>query len=259
MFVSLGARHDWNEAFADTTTWRATVSGRLDPAWRLHASAGTGVKNPDFFELFGFFPAPSFVGNPDLKPEKSLGFDVGLEWRPANGVLIDATYFHADLQDEIFTDFSVFPNTARNASGQSQRQGLEIFGHADLGRGLALDLAYTYLDAKENGMDEIRRPHHIASANLDWRFGDDRALLDLGVDYHGRQSDTAFLNAPPFTMPVTLDGYTLVHITGSYEICPAVALTARIENALDQHYEEVFGFRTQGFGAFAGVRVKLGN
>lgn len=258
VFVSLGARHDWNQAFADSTTWRTTVSARLDPAWRLHASAGTGVKNPDFFELFGFFPAPFFVGNPNLKPEKSLGFDAGLEWRPADGALIDVTYFHTDLEDEIFTDFSVSPNTARNANGQSQRQGLEVAGHADLGNGFALDATYTYLDAKQNGEDEIRRPHHIASANLDWRFDDSRGLLDLGVDYHGKQPDTAFLNAPPFTMPVTLDGYTLVHIAGSYEICPGVALTARIENALDQRYEEVFGFRTQGFGAFAGIKVSLG-
>jgi vitamin B12 transporter len=258
VFVSLGARHDWNEVFADTTTWRATVSARLDPAVRLHASAGTGVKNPDFFELFGFFPAPAFEGNPNLKPEKSLGFDGGLEWRVAPDVIVDATYFHTDLEDEIFTDFSVFPNTARNASGESLRQGVEVSAHAKLIDGLTLDAAYTYLDAKENGAPEIRRPHHIASANLDWRFAEDRGLINLGIDYHGRQRDTAFLNAPPFTMPVTLDRYTLVHIAGSYEICPGFALTARVENALDVSYEEVFGYRTQGFGAFAGVKVRFG-
>ena len=258
VFVSLGARHDWNEVFADTTTWRATVSARLDPAVRLHASAGTGVKNPDFFELFGFFPAPAFEGNPNLKPEKSLGFDGGLEWRVAPDVIVDATYFHTDLEDEIFTDFSVFPNTARNASGESLRQGVEVSAHAKLIDGLTLDAAYTYLDAKENGAPEIRRPHHIASANLDWRFAEDRGLINLGIDYHGRQRDTAFLNAPPFTMPVTLDRYTLVHLAGSYEICPGFALTARVENALDVSYEEVFGYRTQGFGAFAGVKVRFG-
>jgi len=258
VFVSLGARHDWNEVFADTTTWRATVSARLDPAWRLHASVGTGVKNPDFFELFGFFPAPAFVGNPNLKPEKSLGFDGGIEWRLTQGAMVDVTYFHADLEDEIFTDFSVFPNTARNANGRSLRQGVEISGRADLGDSLTLDATYTYLDTKQNGTDEIRRPHHIGSANLDWRFAGDRALINLGVDYHGRQTDTAFLNAPPFVMPVTLDAYTLVHVGTSYEVSPGVALTARVENALDQKYEEVFGFRTQGFGAFAGVKVKFG-
>ena len=64
---------------------------------RLHASAGTGVKNPDFYELFGFIPAPAFVGNPGLKPERSFGCDAGIEWRPRDGVVFDVTYFHADL------------------------------------------------------------------------------------------------------------------------------------------------------------------
>ena len=188
VFVSLGARHDWNERFADSTTWRATVSARAPQARvRLHASAGTGVKNPDFFELFGFFPAPAFVGNPNLKPERSFGYDAGVEWHALNGVVLDATYFHADLEDEVFTDFSVFPNTARNAPGHSKREGIEVSANADLGGGLMLDAAYTYLDSQQSdGTAEVRRPHHIASVNLDYHFASDGGLLNLGVDFHGQ-------------------------------------------------------------------------
>jgi vitamin B12 transporter len=256
--LSLGARHDWNERFDDSTTWRATASWRVAEPWRVHASAGTGVKNPDFFEMFGFFPAPAFVGNPNLKPERSFGIDAGLEWRPHGGVLFDVTYFHADLEDEIFTDFSVFPNTARNADGESTRQGIEVTARMTIGHGLSLDGAYTYLDANEaNDAAEIRRPHHIASVTLDWRFAGDRALLSIGADYHGEQRDTAFLNAPPFSMPVTLGDYTLVRVAGSYDITENIALYARIENAFDEHYEEVFGYRTRGFGIFGGIRARF--
>ena len=259
IFISLGARHDWNERFADSTTWRATVSASMPSAhMRLHASAGTGVKNPDFFELFGFFPAPAFVGNPNLKPERSFGYDAGVEWHAMDGMVLDVTYFHADLEDEIFTDFFVFPNTARNAPGHSKRQGVEASANADLGRGFTLDAAYTYLDSQQsNGEAEVRRPHHIASLNLDYRFVGARGLVNLGVDFHGSQRDTAFLNAPPFSMPVTLGSYTLVRLAGSYGITDNIALTARIENALDAHYEEVFGYRTRGFGAFIGISAKL--
>src|SRR3546814_5396979 len=79
--VSVGAslRRDENDSFSDTTTWR--VSGRytLTPAWSLHASAGTGVADPTFTEQFGFFPG-SFVGNPDLRPERSTGWDAGISY-----------------------------------------------------------------------------------------------------------------------------------------------------------------------------------
>jgi outer membrane cobalamin receptor len=53
IFVSLGARQDWNDRFADAATWRTTISALLPANMRLHGSAGTGVKTPDFFELFG--------------------------------------------------------------------------------------------------------------------------------------------------------------------------------------------------------------
>jgi vitamin B12 transporter len=256
--ISLGARHDWNDSFDDATTWRATVSWRAAKPWRVHASAGTGVKNPDFFELFGFFPAPAFVGNPNLTPEKSFGYDLGLEWRPRDDLLFDVTYFHADLEDEIFSDFSVFPNTARNATGESTRQGIEITAHAEIGHGVTLDAAYTWLDANEvNDATEIRRPNHIASASVNWRFADDRANVNLGVDYHGRQRDTAFLNGPPFSMPVTLDAYSLVRVAGSYDVTEQLTLFARVENAFDEKYEEVFGYRTRGFAVFAGIRANF--
>ena len=75
--LTAGLRHDRNERFADATTYRLTGSMNLNRALRVHASAGTGVTNPGFFELFGFFPG-NFVGNPDLKPEQADSFDLGL-------------------------------------------------------------------------------------------------------------------------------------------------------------------------------------
>ena len=186
-FVSLGARHDWNGRFADSTTWRATVSARATDTVRLHASAGTGVKNPDFYELFGFFPAPAFVGNPGLKPEKSFGWDAGIEWRPRDGVVIDATYFHADLEDEIFTDFSVFPNTARNASGQQRARRALKWRRAPIWAAVSLSTRRTPIStrkkatARQKSAGRITSPRRTSIGD----FADGRAHLNLGADYHG--------------------------------------------------------------------------
>ena len=255
VFVSLGARHDWNERFADSTTWRTTVSARLGASdARVHASAGTGVKNPDFFELFGFIPS-EFTGNPALTPEKSLGYDGGVEAGFFGRMLrVDATYFHADLKDEIFTDFSVSPNTARNASSKSERQGVEVSASANLGDGWTLSGAYTYTESTAGGVQELRRPHNIGSAEVDYRFLGDRAFVNLGVDVHGSQRDTDFRTFETITLPA----YILVRLAGSYDIGSGLTLTARIENALNQRYEEVVGYRTQGFGAFVGLRAQFG-
>lgn len=51
-------------------TYRVQASYRLDTGTRFHAAAGSGVKSPSFGDLFDFF-AGRYIGNPDLKPEKS--------------------------------------------------------------------------------------------------------------------------------------------------------------------------------------------
>jgi vitamin B12 transporter len=255
-FLSLGLRHDSNDRFADSNTWRSTISipWRAFDA-RLHASAGTGVKNPDFFELFGFEPS-NFIGNQNLKPEKSLGFDAGAEkYFFERALRLDVTYYNADLENEIYTDFSVFPNTARNGVGKSRRNGIEVSAAADLGNGFTLNAVYTYANSTANGAQELRRPHSIAALDADYRFAGGRAFLNLGVDLHGSQKDTDFVTFET----VTLHSYTLVHLAGSYDLGNGLAVTARIENALNQHYEEVFGYRTEGFGAFAGLDFKIGS
>jgi vitamin B12 transporter len=75
--LTLSGRSDRNDLLEGATTYRFTVAQPIGKL-KLRASAGTGVANPTFFELFGFIPG-SFDPNPNLKPEKSFGFDVGAD------------------------------------------------------------------------------------------------------------------------------------------------------------------------------------
>jgi outer membrane cobalamin receptor len=73
-----GARYDDNDRFANFTSPRVTGAYlHRETSTRLHGSWGKGVQNPTLTELFGFFA--TFVGNPDLKPENSENWDVGIE------------------------------------------------------------------------------------------------------------------------------------------------------------------------------------
>ena len=57
---------------------------------------------------------------------------------------------------------------------------------------------------------------------------------------------------------VTLDSYVKADVTASYKATDRVEIFGRIENALDQDYQDVFGFSNPGIGAYAGVKIKLG-
>ena len=257
--VALGAfdagaafRHDANERFKDADTYRLQASYRLTDTTRLRATAGSGIKNPTTTELFGFDPG-SFVGNPNLTPEKSVGWDLGLDQTFWGGdARFTATYFSAALENEIVTDFSQFPFTAKNLKSKSNRRGVELTLDAKLGEDWTLDAAYTYLDATESGVEEVRRAPHIASLNLTYRFLD-RAAATLTVRYNGEQLDNSFVPATPSL--VALPAYTLVDLNASYDVSDNVQLFARVENLLDEKYEEVFTYRAPGIAAYAGLRT----
>lgn len=249
--LHLSARRDRNERFANATTWRAGASWSFDAiGGRVRGSVGEGVKNPGVFELFGFFPG-FFTGNPGLVPERSRGWEIG--WDQAAGpVGVSLTWFEARLEDEIFTDFSVNPATARNRTSRSERSGLELAADWQASEALMIRGSATFTNSEENGVTEIRRPDHTASLALIWTPQDGPLSLAVSADHVGDRTDTDFGTF----QTVTLDAYTLVGGQAGWRISDHVALYLRGENLLDQDYEDVFGYASAGRGLYLGLRLQ---
>ncbi len=247
-------RHDVNNRFEDTITFRAGAGAGVSDTTRLRAAVGTGVKNPTFFELFGFFDGV-FVGNPDLTPEKSTSWEVGVDQDIADGaVRVSAIYFEAELEDEIFVAFPppTFIQTPGNRTTDSTQRGIELSIAARLGAGFSFNGAYSFLDAEEAGVEEVRRPDHIASAVLNWVSDGDRAGVNLAVRYNGEAQDSDFSAGFPAPL-TTLGAYTLVNLNARYRLVEGIEAFARAENLLDEEYEQVFSFVSPGRTVIAGV------
>ena len=265
--VSVALRHDDNSDFDNTTTYRATASYLLGKTGtRLRAAAGTGQKSPTFTERFGFFnnSSSNFVGNPDLKPEKSKSWEVGLDQEIADNARFELTYFNERLEDEIDGFFVIdpltFAATAVNRSGNSHRRGLEFGGSYQPSDSLSIRAQYTYVDSDQpddSDMEasEIRRPRNSGSLNLNYAFLNDRANANLNVSYTGDQYDTDFSTFP--STRVELDSYTLVNLAASIQVSETVSVFGRVENLLDENYENVYGFATPGIGAYIGARMQF--
>lgn len=259
----LGVRHDDNDRFEDFTSWRASGTWALPQSpFTLHASAGTGVKDPGFFELFGFDPS-TFVGNPNLKPEQAFNREVGARGLWHDGALTaDVTYFQSDITDRINGFFFTpsFDITAVNEPGTARTKGFEVSLTTALPHGAWLSAQYTNLDAKDAmGRKALRRPDVTASANLTLPFLHGLGTADFSADYTGKQQDSDFTDPNDFNKRTTLDSYWLVNLAVQVAVSDALTLFAKGENLLDEDYQEVFTYNATGRTVLVGARARLGH
>lgn len=272
--LNLGTRLEDNDAFGTFTTYRAGIAYRWSNGSRVRAAVGTGFKEPTFFENF----ATGFVtGNPDLDPERSRSWEVGME-QPllARRLVVTATYFNQRFRDLIQFTFSPPEPAGPNFFnvGKADAAGVELEMRLSGTGPLAFAANYTYLDTEVieagpeadpafvRGESLLRRPRHAASLSAGV-YGWQRGRVSLDVTYVGRRDDLDFGEFP--APRVELPAYVKLDLAGEVRLIerrrnrPGLTATARIENLLDRSYQEVRNFPARGRTVFVGGRVDFGS
>ena len=243
LILNAGLRDDAHSTFGNAVTCRTGVLYYLKPLeMRFKANFGTGFRAPSLNELY--YP---FYGNPDLKPEKSIGYDAGVEKDLFNKKLVlGATWFWQRYKNLIETNMNTY--TADNI-GNAQTEGVEIKASAQPLDNLKLNAAYTWLDAvnKDTGAFLPLRPRNKVTSTVEYTLA---KLTVIGeFQYVSRRHDSS-LNRD-------LGGYSLVNLKGSYALLKNLSLFVRIDNLFDKSYEEAAGYGTPGISAFGGVKVSF--
>jgi vitamin B12 transporter len=255
LFVATSGRYDDNERFGGKPTWRIAPAFLIpNTGTKLKASYGTGFKAPSLTQLFVSFPAFNFFANPNLEPEESEGFDIGFEQSLAEErVRFGATYFHNDITNLIAANASF---TSLENIGQATTEGVETFFAVAFTERIKARVDYTYTDAIDDttGLELLRRPKHKASLNLVW-LPIDRLTFSATLLYVGSQVDG---NRSFSVQRLDTDSYFVVNLAADYDLGRGVTVFGRIDNLLDERYENPTGFQRPGFGAFGGVRVAWG-
>lgn len=253
VFLTGGLRSDDHDTFGRATTGRVTAAwlplpGRL----KLRGSYGTGFRSPSFLDLYG--QSPYYQGNPRLRPEHARGWDTGIDlYFPAHRGTLSATWFDTSTHDLIVYDFFVFPGTTANVD-RARTRGLELSARAQLGRSWETRAAYTYLEA--GNLTEhtrlLRRPRQMLSADV-WRDLGGGVSVGAGVLSVAKRQD---VDARSFA---TIDApdYTVVRFYAAWAVNGRVTVKVRVENLLNEHYEEVNGYPALGAGAFAAVEARF--
>ena len=126
-------------------------------------------------------------------------------------------------------------------------EGIEVSGFLAPIDWLSVSAAYSYIDADDGaGGALILLPKHT---------GD----VTVSIDPEGPLSGAVLVryNGPEQNLDTTrLDGWTRVDLTARYAISEQLELFGRVENVLDNDYQQILGYGTPGISGNVGLRLR---
>lgn len=236
--VEAGLRHDDSDRFGGETSARLGAVAAVVPALRVRGSYGEAFRAPTLSDLF--LP---FFGNPDLQPETTASWELGLEGG-AGRWSWSVTGFATDFENLIVFEPPTFQ--ARNV-GRAESRGVEAAAGFAAGR-FRGRLEATWLEAEnlDTGDPLVRRPEESAHLVLAWTPG--AWTLSAAGRYVGERPELG---------GVLLPAHEVLDLAASWSARPWLEPFVRLDNALDEEYEEAADLPAPGRTFAGGVALRF--
>lgn len=228
--AQLSLRSDDNEAYGIQETGGLALGYRFDRSHRVRASYGTAFRAPTFNDLyfpftdfgFGF----SYQGNPDLEPEESENYELGVSGN-YQAWFWDLAVYQMDIESLISSGMIGGVNTAVNVD-EARIRGAELSAGYELD-GWRTAIALTYMDPedRETGKQLRRRTRQTARIDLDKAVSN--FVFGGSVIAEGdRYDDAANTNR--------LAGFATLDLRAGWNFAPDWNARLTLTNVLDKEY-----------------------
>ncbi|QOR62732.1 TonB-dependent receptor [Sulfurovum sp. ST-21] len=265
---------------ADNDTSFTNCSYRLGTTYdfmtrhTLFANVSTGFRNPTVSQIYaGDFDPQDYVNNPNLDPETTINYEIGLRGTLLESIYYEASLFLTDTKDIIAknggTYYSSNADIMFDNVGDARNRGVELSLKSDRRKALSFSLAYTYLDAYYtshtpftvslgnpyvrsvdpaaddvtydiNGNQLPRVPHHKLDLFVHYKI---RSNLELSAEFYAQSEYYA-----DETNLVTMPGYGKMNLFANYSPTENLEIFAKMENVFDkQYYRTVYLFSDSNY------------
>ena len=227
--VNFGLRYDNHQKYGSEISPELALNYSLNNNLNLFAAAGKSFRPPTYMDLY----YPGF-SNPDLKPEKSDSYEIGLKYNDQS-CSREITLYRREIEDMISPDpVSYLPENINSAI----INGVEFSAQRKI-RDFQLEFNYNYLDAENEstGKQIGDMPYHKYNVNLSYQVNEANKII-LENSYTGERMD--------YISEAEMEAYFVSDLTYIRNLNDKTSLSVEINNLFDKDYEVVDGYPMPG-------------
>ena len=255
--VEVGGRYNKHSRYGENYTYTINPSYNFDDNYRVFGSIATGFKAPSLYQLYG-----DFVGNKNLKPERSTNYEVGIQQQFAN-IKNRVVFFYRKINDGIdYSSISTngYPTGYFNYASQEVR-GIEYEVSINPTKQLTITGNYTFLAGEEVTQSRInfkdttynyllRRPKHNVNITVGYQVTKNLYASVSGKYVSARQDVGGYKKAD-----IGLDSYFIVGANADYTLNNNIKFFINAQNLTNKIFYDVRGFNSQPLLFNAGVTI----
>lgn len=281
----IGFRQDWWEAYdgyvnqVGTSGYPKSYSSKDASAFSpkaalvykpfekttLKTSIGRAFRPPTIYELYRTWTASSgttYAGNPDLKPETTTSWDIGVEQGLWKGTKVKTAYFENEMEDLIYRKSVSATYQELINAGKAKGKGVELEAEQRFDKWLRLFISFTYNNAKIKENDA--KPETVGKKLTDvpermFNIGGDFEKGDFSASLTGRYVGKRFANDDNTdtvnSVYTSYGPYFVADAKIGYKLTKNASVSFSVDNILDRDYFSYY--KTPGRSWFGEVTLRF--